>query len=67
MQKDKRIVFFQVHEGKNRIIRRILKKLGYRIQKLVRTRIGSIELKGIAIGKYRDLTDKEIQELTKTN
>lgn len=64
-EEEPNIVFFTLHEGKNRVIRKILKKLGYRIAKLIRIKIGEIGLKGLALGTYRTLTNKEIKSLLK--
>jgi 23S rRNA pseudouridine2605 synthase len=46
-----------IHEGKNRIIRRMLKKLGYRIRFLHRVRIGQLMLGNLEKGCYKPLTD----------
>ncbi|MCR5836687.1 MAG: pseudouridine synthase [Lachnospiraceae bacterium] len=50
-------------QGLNRQIRRMCKKLGYRVQKLKRIRILNIELGNLPIGKYRELTEEEINKL----
>jgi 23S rRNA pseudouridine2605 synthase len=51
-----------IHEGKNRIIRRIFDKLGFSVKSLERIRIGGLKL-DIKQGKYRELTEKEISDL----
>ena len=38
---------------------------GYRVRKLVRTRIMNILLGDLEVGTYRDLTREELQELKK--
>ena len=48
--------------GLNRQIRRMCEYLDYRVVKLKRTRIMNIEL-NLGVGKYRDLTKKELNEL----
>jgi 23S rRNA pseudouridine2604 synthase len=50
-------------QGLNRQIRRMCKKLGYRVQKLKRIRILNIELGNLPVGKYRELTENEIKKL----
>jgi|TARA_B100002003_G_scaffold249312_1_gene285309 23S rRNA pseudouridine2605 synthase len=47
-----------IHEGKNRIVRRIFNKLEYEIISLKRVKIGKLEL-NLAIGQYKDLTEQD--------
>ncbi|MFO7710481.1 MAG: pseudouridine synthase [Candidatus Woesearchaeota archaeon] len=51
-----------IHEGRNRIIRRMLHACGYSVKKLHRTQIGKIGLGNLATGEYAHLTKKEISE-----
>ncbi len=41
------------------------KHFGYEVTKLERTRIMNVNLKGIPLGEWRDLTDDELIELFK--
>lgn len=50
-------------QGLNRQIRRMCEVLGYTVIKLKRTRIMNIKLDGIAIGKWRNLTNDEIKTI----
>ena len=50
-------------EGKNREIRRVLDSFNCTIKRLVRVRIGSLELGTLKAGEFRDLTAKERQAL----
>ncbi len=50
-------------QGLNRQIRRMCEVLGYTVIKLKRTRIMNIKLEGIAIGKWRHLTNDEINTI----
>ncbi len=50
-------------EGRNREIRRMLARLGYKVRSLRRTAIGPITDRGIKTGKHRVLTDKEVKAL----
>lgn len=51
-------------QGLNRQIRRMCEYLDYRVVKLKRTRIMNIEL-DIPLGKWRDLTEKELKDIQK--
>lgn len=50
-------------EGRNRQIRRMCSVLGYRVVRLVRVRIMHIKLGSLPLGRWRDLTQKERDEL----
>ena len=50
-------------QGLNRQIRRMCETLGYEVQKLKRIRIMNIDLKDIEEGKWRYLTDNEINKI----
>jgi len=50
-------------QGLNRQIRRMCEHFGYDVIKLERVRIMNIDLKGLQVGEWRDLTEKEMQVL----
>ncbi|WP_110114065.1 pseudouridine synthase [Bacillus sp. CGMCC 1.16541] len=50
-------------QGLNRQIRRMCRAFGYTVTKLERIRIMNVELTGIEKGKWRDLTEEEVQTL----
>ncbi|MEO0279117.1 MAG: pseudouridine synthase, partial [candidate division WOR-3 bacterium] len=50
-------------EGKNREIRRMFNRLGFKVHRLIRTRIGPIHLGELRVGKWRFLTKSEVQAL----
>ena len=52
-----------LHQGKNRQIRRMCRDLDLTVLKLQRTRQGPIELDSLPPGKFRYLTNQEINEL----
>lgn len=54
-----------LHEGRKRIVRRLLAAVGYPVQELVRTDIGAVTLGDQRPGSIRALTRKEIGELYK--
>ncbi len=53
-------------EGKNREIRRVLDHFNCVIKRLVRVRIGTVELGQLKAGEFRNLTLKEQESLLKT-
>ena len=56
---------FEYDSGKNRIVRRLLKHLGYNVIKLDRVAYAGITKKGLPVGKCRPLNDLEIEKLRK--
>lgn len=53
-------------QGLNRQIRRMTKELGYNVTSLKRIRIEKITIDGLKIGQYRELTEKEKENLYET-
>jgi len=53
----------EIHSGRNRIVRRIFEHFGYRVKKLDRVMYAGLTKKNLPRGKYRFLTEKEIQFL----
>ena len=49
-------------EGRNRQIRRMFEEVGHHVEKIKRVKYGPLEL-DIEAGKYRTLTEKEVQRL----
>lgn len=52
-----------VHEGRKRIVRRLLDEVGHPVQRLVRTSIGPVQLGDQRLGKLRALTAAELSAL----
>jgi len=52
-----------VHEGRNRIVRRIFDALGHPVIRLVRTNIGPLRDPDLAPGRWRPLTTAEVRAL----
>jgi len=61
----KSLVKVVLHEGRKRIVRRLLAKVGFPVQELVRTDIGAVTLGEPRPGSIRVLNRKEIGELYK--
>lgn len=59
----KSLVRVTLHEGRKRIVRRMLAAVGFPVQELVRTDIGSVALGEQRPGSIRALTRKEVGEL----
>ena len=57
---DKSIVELVIHEGRNRIVRRLLDQVGHPVRKLTRTAIGPVLLRGLRTGELRELTNDEL-------
>ena len=57
------IVDITIHEGKNRQVRKMFLAVGYNVQELHRTAVGSVRLGRLAEGHYRKLTREEIESL----
>jgi len=52
-----------VHEGMNRIVRRMMEGAGIEVTKLSRVRVGPLSVAGIPRGGYRELTPGELTSL----
>lgn len=56
-------VEIEVHEGRKREVRRMFEALNYFVEKLVRIRVGSVELGRLPLGELRPLSLSEIKSL----
>jgi len=57
---DRSIVEVVIHEGRNRIVRRLLDEVGHPVRRLTRTAIGPVLLRGLRRGDLRELTLDEL-------
>ncbi|QBR91279.1 pseudouridine synthase [Nocardioides euryhalodurans] len=57
------IVELVIHEGRNRIVRRLLDHVGHPVRRLTRTAIGPVGLGRLEVGALRPLTNDELGEL----
>jgi 23S rRNA pseudouridine2605 synthase len=60
---DRSIVELTIHEGRNRIVRRLLDEVGHPVRRLTRTAIGPVRLRGLRSGGLRELTSEELGTL----
>ncbi len=49
-----------IHEGKNRIVKRIFRNFGYHVKRLVRVRIGKFELGDLESGRWKYIKPNSI-------
>jgi 23S rRNA pseudouridine2605 synthase len=52
-----------IHEGRNRIVRRLLEHVGHPVTQLTRTAIGPVSLGRLGVGELRELTNDELGAL----
>jgi 23S rRNA pseudouridine2605 synthase len=57
------IVELVIHEGRNRIVRRLLDHVGHPVRRLTRTAFGPVNLGQLKAGDVRELTNDELGEL----
>lgn len=57
------IVELVIHEGRNRIVRRLLDHVGHPVRRLTRTAIGPVVLGRLGAGEMRELTLDELGQL----
>jgi len=53
-------------EGLNRQIRRMTEHFGFNVTELNRVRIMNVDLKGLPVGEWRDLSEKELEYIAKS-
>ncbi|WP_240347795.1 pseudouridine synthase [Longitalea arenae] len=65
--KDKSVIGIEIHSGRNRIVRRIFKHMGYDVRNLDRVMYANLTKKNVDRGKWRFLTEKEVRLLKYLN
>jgi 23S rRNA pseudouridine2605 synthase len=60
---ERSIVELVIHEGRNRIVRRLLDQVGHPVRRLSRTAIGPVRLQGLKPGSLRELDASELGSL----
>lgn len=59
------VVTLSMHEGRNRVVRRMMEALGVDVLSLDRVAYGPLHKKGLRVGRWRKLRKSEINELRK--
>jgi len=62
-ESDKTEIGIEIHTGQNRVVRRIFESLGYKVKKLDRVYFAGLTKKNVQRGKWRFLSQKEINRL----
>jgi 23S rRNA pseudouridine2605 synthase len=61
------LIEITIQQGLNRQVRRMLAKIGFPVKSLTRTKIGGLAIRGLGVGKYRQLTNTEVACLKKAS
>lgn len=62
---DESILDIEIHEGRNRQVKKMCEAINHPVKKLKRVAIGSLQLGGLDVGNWRHLEEDEIQDLKK--
>lgn len=62
-EKDRNQAGIEIHSGRNRIVRRIFESLGYHVTKLDRVYFAGLTKKNLSRGRWRYLTQEEVNYL----
>lgn len=60
---DEAILEIEIHEGRNRQVKKMCEMINHPVKKLKRVAIGELEIGGIEVGNWRYLEDDEIEYL----
>ena len=60
-----RVIEVTIHEGRKHIVKKLFGHMGYHVERLIRIRIGDVQLGPLRTGAVRALTPVEIQKLLK--
>ena len=61
--RERSVLEITIREGRNRQVRRMLASLGHKVRDLTRIRMGPLTLEGLAPGRFRPLTGREVKAL----
>jgi 23S rRNA pseudouridine2605 synthase len=54
-----------ITEGRKRQVRRMLREVGLRVERLERIRVGPIALDDLPLGRWRGLSDREVDAMAR--
>jgi 23S rRNA pseudouridine2605 synthase len=60
---DRSMLTLTLHEGRNRIVRRMFDAVGHPVRRLTRTSVGPVRLAGLRSGQLRELERTELGPL----
>lgn len=61
--KETSLVEVTIIEGRNHIVKKLFKELGYEVEKLTRVSLAFLSIDGLKSGEYRELSLKEVKKL----
>ena len=56
-------IYIQIHEGRNRQVRKMCETIGLSVIALKREGVGNLTCEGVERGKWRYLTEEEVKEI----
>ncbi len=62
-KEDRTVLIFVLYEGRNREIRKLCEAVGLTVLRLKRTMIAGVKLGMLPVGRWRELTEKELKHL----
>lgn len=65
--RERTCLLMELREGRNRQVRRMMLDVGHPVKKLRRVQLGTLKLKGLRPGEWRDLTAKELMILKRSS
>lgn len=60
-------IWIQIHEGRNRQVRKMCEAIGLSVIALKREGVGKLNCEGVERGKWRYLTDQEVKDIMENN
>lgn len=57
------VLLISIHEGRNRQVRKMCSQVGLKVTKLLRISEGPLELGNLPVGKWRELSREEVEEI----
>ena len=60
-------IWIQIHEGRNRQVRKMCEAIGLSVIALKREGVGKLNCEGVERGKWRYLTDEEVKDIMENN